>query len=98
MRQEFLLPGVRQTEGRFREELRIRPDIQRLVWVVERVRAVLRSMGVTVVDLFDAFIAHRRPLDLFPFGLWGHYSPEGHALVARVVAAEIDRLLAKPVR
>jgi hypothetical protein len=59
-------------------------------------RAALRAKGFAVVDLFDDFMGHDRPVELFPFGVHGHYTPEGNMLAARALAVELDRLLRKP--
>lgn len=51
----------------------------------ERALAEARSLGLALIDLTPVFAGHPRPLALFD----GHYSPEGNALVADVVAAAL---------
>ena len=52
-------------------------------------RAVLdrvRGLGVPVIDIVPVFAGHARPRDLF----CGHYTAQGHAMVAGAVALELD--------
>lgn len=44
-----------------------------------------RARGLNIVDLLPVFAAHPHPRTLFPLGLPGHYSAEGHAVVARAL-------------
>lgn len=44
----------------------------------------VRSLGIDVIDVAEAFAMQPEPLTLFPYGVFGHYNSEGHALVARV--------------
>jgi len=55
----------------------------------EEVLAVVREAGIPIVDVHEAFEAHGDPLGLFPFRRMGHYSEEGHRLVAETVMREI---------
>lgn len=51
-------------------------------------RAVLdrvRGLGVPVIDIVPVFAGHARPRDLFR----GHYTAEGHAMVAEAVSARL---------
>ncbi len=53
-------------------------------------RAVLdrvRGLGIPVIDMVPVFAGHARPRDLFR----GHYTAEGHAMVAVAVALELDK-------
>ncbi|HET6467189.1 MAG TPA: hypothetical protein VFG43_02310 [Geminicoccaceae bacterium] len=47
--------------------------------------AEVGARELALIDLTPAFAGHPRPADLFA----GHYSPEGNALVAEVVAAAL---------
>ncbi len=53
-------------------------------------RAVLdrvRGLSIPVIDMVPVFAGHARPRDLFR----GHYTAEGHAMVAEAVALELDK-------
>jgi hypothetical protein len=47
--------------------------------------ATAKSLGIPVVDVDSAFLAHGDPLSLFPFRRPGHYNVAGHRVVADVV-------------
>lgn len=51
----------------------------------DRVLALIKDMGIPVVDMHPAFAAQQDPLGLFPFRQRGHYNVEGHRLVAEEV-------------
>lgn len=44
--------------------------------------ALVRSLGIPIIDLVPAFQAHGDPLSLFPFRRFYHYNERGHQLVA----------------
>jgi hypothetical protein len=46
------------------------------------VLALVRRLGIPVIDIDPVFQAHGDPLALFPFRGVGHYTEEGHRLVA----------------
>ena len=47
--------------------------------------------GVDLLDLMPVFEEHPDPLSLYPFGLYGHYSAQGNALVAEKVLEYLER-------
>jgi hypothetical protein len=49
------------------------------------VLAVVRGLGIPIIDLVPAFEAHGAPLTLFPFQRGGHYNEMGHRVVAEQV-------------
>jgi lysophospholipase L1-like esterase len=51
----------------------------------ENVLALVRSLGIPIIDIEPAFQAHGDPLSLFPFREVGHYTAAGHRLVAEEV-------------
>jgi hypothetical protein len=51
----------------------------------EAVLGAVREAGMPIIDLHEAFVAHGDPLQLFPFRRFGHYTEEGHRLVAETV-------------
>jgi hypothetical protein len=55
------------------------------------VLAIVRDLKIPAIDLREMFQSHRDPLSLFPFRASGHYTEEGH----RLVAEEVFRHLSK---
>jgi hypothetical protein len=51
----------------------------------DRVLSTIRSLGIPIIDAHLAFESQRDPLALFPFRRFGHYSEEGHRVVADTV-------------
>jgi len=58
----------------------------------ERVLEIARRLGLPVVDLLPAFRAHDEPKRL-SLGRNLHYSPEGYALTAAVIADSVSAML-----
>jgi hypothetical protein len=56
----------------------------------ETVLRLVRSLGIEVVDIDPVFRTHRDPLSLFPFRAVGHYTEEGHRLVADEVIRRLE--------
>jgi hypothetical protein len=56
-----------------------------------QVLAAVTSLGIPVIDVFPAFLAHGDPLSLFPFRGPGHYNEEGHRVVAEAVLTDLSR-------
>ena len=44
-----------------------------------------RGLGIPVIDVHSAFLAHGDPLSMFPFRRPGHYNAAGHRTVAEAV-------------
>lgn len=59
----------------------------------ERVLSMVDTLGLTIIDIHPAFVAHTDPLALFSFrrSANGHYSEEGHQLVAERVLWSISK-------
>jgi acetyltransferase AlgX (SGNH hydrolase-like protein) len=55
----------------------------------ERVLVLARDLGLPIIDVVPAFDAQPDAMALFPFHAPGHYTEEGHRLVARVLAEHI---------
>lgn len=55
----------------------------------DSVLAVVRDLGITVIDAQRVFEEHDDPLSLFPFRNNGHYTPTGYRLVANAVLETI---------
>jgi hypothetical protein len=47
-------------------------------------------MNIPIIDIHSVFASRREPLALFPLRRFGHYTEEGH----RLVAEEVLRALA----
>ena len=57
---------------------------------------IVGNLGLPVVDIDGAFQAHGDPLSLFPFRGVGHYTEDGHRLVAEEVLRSLSPELAGP--
>jgi hypothetical protein len=54
------------------------------------VLAMVRDLGIPVIDIHPVFEFQDDPLSLFPFHSVGHYTEEGHGLVAGEVLKKIS--------
>jgi hypothetical protein len=52
--------------------------------------AAAASVGLPIIDVHQAFIAQKDPLDLFPFRQEGHYTEEGNRIVADYVLSSFS--------
>ncbi|MBK5281659.1 MAG: hypothetical protein JJE16_06180 [Nitrospiraceae bacterium] len=68
--------------------------------------AVVRSLGMPIIDIHLAFAAHPDPVSLFPLRWRGHYTEEGHRMVAEELirfssrqlgVTQVDAAVLKPV-
>ncbi|MCS6926682.1 MAG: hypothetical protein NZ578_12350 [Candidatus Binatia bacterium] len=59
----------------------------------ERVLTVVKELELPFTDLHPIFQAHPDPLSLFPFRVEGHYTEEGHRLVAEEVLRTLEEQL-----
>jgi lysophospholipase L1-like esterase len=55
----------------------------------DNVLKAVGELGIPIIDVLPVFDAHRDPMSLFPFGAPGHYTEEGHRLVADEVLKAI---------
>jgi hypothetical protein len=51
----------------------------------EPVLQIVNDLGIPVIDVHPLFQSHKDPMSLFPFSAPGHYTEEGHRLVAEQV-------------
>jgi hypothetical protein len=56
------------------------------------VLTIVRSLGISVVDLHPVFAAHNEPLELFPFKLPTHYNAQGNRVVAEAILRVLDQM------
>ena len=52
-----------------------------------QVLSIIENAGIRLIDLYPIFATQPEPLALYPYGLYGHYSAAGNALVAAEVLA-----------
>jgi PAS domain S-box-containing protein len=58
----------------------------------DSVLALVKSLGISVIDIHPIFQAQSDPLALFPFREPGHYTEKGHLLVAEEVMQAISSM------
>ena len=57
----------------------------------DQVISIAKEVGLTIIDISDAFAAHPDPTSLWPFGIDGlHYNAAGYKVVAEAVLEQID--------
>jgi lysophospholipase L1-like esterase len=75
---------------RYDKRLQDSDDLRAAEGQRDSVLASARELGIPIVDVLPAFEAHGDPMSLFPFRAPGHYTEEGH----RLVAEELVKVLA----
>ena len=51
-----------------------------------KIKSIVQNENVTFIDILDnVFLKEKNPLDLFPFGMAGHYNEEGYSKIANYV-------------
>jgi hypothetical protein len=56
------------------------------------VLAIVRGLGIPMIDIHEVIRRHPDPVSLWPFGVDGHYTPEGYELVAEAIGRSLDRV------
>ena len=51
----------------------------------EGIKKIIKSLNVNFIDINNVFDGEDNPLDLFPFKMLGHYTPEGYHKVAKEI-------------
>lgn len=73
---------------------RFRNDLPSPPWSAAGIKSDVLSMvsalGIDVIDIEPAFHRENEPLDLFPFGINGHYNSKGYAVVANEIKKYLD--------
>ena len=62
----------------------------------ETVLAIVKDVGLPIIDIHARFKLERDPLKMFPFRRFGHYNDEGHRSVAEEVLKALHRLPLHP--
>jgi hypothetical protein len=57
----------------------------------KKVLALVRTLGIPIIDLYPVFQGHSDPLSLFPFRENGHYNENGHRLVGEEILRTLTR-------
>jgi hypothetical protein len=55
------------------------------------VLGIVRSLGIDAIDSERLFSNHPNPRTLYPFSLPGHYTPEGHEIIADAIIKYLHR-------
>ena len=51
----------------------------------KKIESIIKSLNISYIDMVQEFEKEKDPLNLFPFGLFGHYTAEGYRLVAESI-------------
>jgi hypothetical protein len=55
------------------------------------ITSMVSSLGIPIIDMRPAFLAHGDPLALFPYRMHNHYNVEGNRLVAEEILLHLSR-------
>ena len=55
----------------------------------DRVLALVRDLGIPIIDVCEAFGRHPDALSLFPFRILGHYNAQGYGLIGEAILAHL---------
>ena len=55
----------------------------------DEILAIVDELGISVIDVSEAFADHADPLSLFPFRVEGHYNGAGYQVAADKVLGHI---------
>jgi hypothetical protein len=58
----------------------------------------LEDEGIRLIDFYPTFMAHEDPFSLHPFRHYGHYTEEGHSIIAEGVIRAIANTMEPAVR
>ena len=54
------------------------------------VLAIVRALGIPTIDIHKMIRRDPDPVSLWPFGVDGHYTPEGYELVAEAIGSRLQ--------
>ncbi len=55
----------------------------------KKIESIIKSLNIPYIDMVQEFEKEENPLNLFPFGLFGHYTVDGYRLVAKSIFKNI---------
>ena len=50
-----------------------------------KIDKIIKSLNIPYIDIVNEFEKNREPIKFYPFGLRGHYTPEGYKLIAESI-------------
>ena len=56
----------------------------------KKIENIIKSTNISYIDMTREFKKVNDPINLFPLGLYGHYTDEGYLLVAKNILKNID--------
>ena len=57
----------------------------------KNIESVIKSLNLHYIDISKEFEKKKEPMNLYPFGLYGHYTTEGYQLVAKNIYKNIKK-------
>ena len=57
-----------------------------------KIKKIINRLKIPIIDVHEkVFLKEKDPLELFPFKLYGHYTPEGYEKISRVIYLETQK-------
>ena len=56
----------------------------------KKIENIIKSTNISYIDMAQEFKKVNDPINLFPLGLYGHYTADGYLLVAKNILKNID--------
>ena len=50
-----------------------------------KIDKIIKSLNIPYIDIVNEFEKNGEPIKFYPFGLRGHYTPEGYKLIAESI-------------
>ena len=50
-----------------------------------KIENIVKNLNINYIDIAKIFNMSENPIELYPFGLSGHFTPEGYELIAREI-------------
>ena len=56
-----------------------------------KIDKIIQSLNIPYIDIVNKFEENENPINFYPFGLRGHYTPEGYNLIAKTLSEQIKK-------
>ena len=57
-----------------------------------KIKKILNRLNIPLIDIHEkVFMKEKDPLELFPFKLYGHYTPEGYKKISEIIHLETNK-------
>ena len=56
-----------------------------------KIENIVKNLNINYIDIAKIFSMSENPIELYPFGLSGHFTPEGYELIAREIYKIVEK-------